>query len=258
MTELSRIQEQAQNYQCPEQALKERIILVTGAGDGIGRAAALALAGHGATVILLGRTQSKLEAVYDEIKAAGGPEPALAPVDLQVVTAANCEELASLFEKEFGRLDGILHNASMLGDITPLDQYEYGTWDAVIQTNLNAAFYLTRALLPLLQKSEDASLLFTSSSVGRKGRAFWGAYSVSKFATEGLMQVLAEELENTSRIRVNSINPGATRTKMRASAYPAEDPTTLPTAEQIMPAYLFLLGPASQGVNGLALDARPR
>jgi NAD(P)-dependent dehydrogenase (short-subunit alcohol dehydrogenase family) len=251
-------QQDALSYQCPEQAFAGRVILVTGAGDGIGRAVSLALARHGATVILLGRTQEKLEAVYDQIKAEGGAEPAMAPVNLDVARPQDYEALADMFDREFGRLDGILHNASILGDITPLEQYEYGTWDTVMQVNVNAAFYLTRALLPLLRESDDASILFTSSSVGRKGRAFWGAYAVSKFATEGMMQVLADELENVSRIRVNSINPGATRTRMRALAYPAEDASTLKTPEQIVPAYLYLLGPASTGITGQALDAQQR
>ena len=251
-------QQDALSYQCPERAFAGRVILVTGAGDGIGRAVSLALARNGATVILLGRTQEKLEAVYDQIKAEGGPEPAMAPVNLDVARPQDYEALADMFDKEFGRLDGILHNASILGDITPLEQYEYGTWDTVMQVNVNAAFYLTRALMPLLRESDDASILFTSSSVGRKGRAFWGAYAVSKFATEGMMQVLADELENVSRIRVNSINPGATRTRMRALAYPAEDASTLKTPEQIVPAYLYLLGPASTGVTGQALDAQQR
>lgn len=255
---MSNAQQDALSYQCPEQAFAGRVILVTGAGDGIGRAVSLALARHGATVILLGRTQEKLEAVYDQIKANGGPEPAMAPVNLDVARPQDYEALADLFDKEFGRLDGILHNASILGDITPLEQYEYGTWDTVMQVNVNAPFYLTRALMPLLRESDDASVLFTSSSVGRKGRAFWGAYAVSKFATEGMMQVLADELENVSRIRVNSINPGATRTRMRAMAYPAEDASTLKTPEQIVPAYLYLLGPASTGVTGQALDAQQR
>ena len=255
MTDTLDIQQQALAYQCPPNALKERVILVTGAGEGIGRTAALTLADHGATVILLGRTQDKLEKVYDDIKAAGGPEPALTPVNLEVMTPENAQELAQMFLQEFGRLDGLLHNASLLGDITPLQEYGCGTWNSVMQVNLNAAFYLTRAMMPLLMKSDDASVLLTSSSVGRKGRAFWGAYAVSKFATEGLMQVLADELENTSNIRVNSINPGATRTRMRAQAYPGEDPKTLRTAEEIMPTYLYLLGPDSKGVTGQALDA---
>jgi NAD(P)-dependent dehydrogenase (short-subunit alcohol dehydrogenase family) len=250
------IQQQALSYDCPKDAFKDRVILVTGAGDGIGRGIALALARHGATVILLGRTQEKLEAVYDLIKADGCPEPALAPVNMEVARPQDYVELANLFEQEFGRIDGILHNASMLGEITPLEQYGCETWESVMQVNVNAPFYLTRALMPLLQKSEDASVVFTSSSVGRKGRAFWGAYSVSKFATEGLMQILADEQENVSSIRSNSINPGATRTNMRALAYPAEDAQKLKTPACITAAYLFLLGPASKGITGQALNAQ--
>lgn len=246
----------ALSYQCPADAFKDRTILVTGAGDGIGKAAALALAKHGATVILLGRTQEKLEAVYDEIVAMGAPQPALAPVNLEVARPADYEELAGMLGDAFGHLDGILHNASVLGEITPIDQYGYSTWESVMQVNINAAFFLTRALLPLLKDSADASVLFTTSSVGRKGRAFWGAYAVSKFATEGLMQVLADELENVAPIRVNCINPGATATKMRAMAYPAEDPRTLKTPNDILPAYLYLLGPAGKNINGQSINAQ--
>ncbi|MDF1629680.1 MAG: YciK family oxidoreductase [Alcanivoracaceae bacterium] len=250
------IQQAATSYQCPDNAFNDRIIMVTGAGDGIGRAAALALAKHGATVILLGRTQEKLEAVYDEIVAMGAPEPALAPVNLEVARPADYEELAGMLGNAFGRLDGILHNASILGEITPLDQYSYGTWESVMQVNINAPFFLTRALLPLLKDSSDASVLFTTSSVGRKGRAFWGAYAVSKFATEGLMQVLADELENVAPIRVNCINPGATATKMRAMAYPAEDASKLKRPEDILAPYLYLLGPAAKGITGQSLNAQ--
>lgn len=251
-------QQQALHYACPENAFRDRIILVSGAGDGIGRSAALTLAAHGATVVLLGRTQAKLEQVYDEIKAAGGPEPAMAPVNLAVARPEDCQELASLFDKEFGRLDGVLHNASELGDITPLEGYAPGTWDSVMQVNVNAAFYLTQAMLPLLRKSKDAAVLFTSSSVGRRGRAFWGAYAVSKAATENLAQVLAAELANTTAIRVNTLNPGATRTAMRANAYPGEDPESLKPPEAIMAPYLYLLGPESHGVTGVSLDAQPK
>ena len=243
-------------YQCPANAFADRIILVTGAGDGIGRAVALALAEKGATVILLGRTQEKLEAVYDEIMAAGWPQPAMVPMNLEVMTPENAEELAHMLEGEFGRLDGILHNAAALGDITPLEQYGYGTWDTVIQVNLNAAFYLTRALYPLLAVSDDASILFTSSSVGRQGRAFWGAYAVSKFAIEGLCQVLADELENVTRIRANCINPGATRTQMRAMAFPGEVAESRPLPSTIVTPYLFLLGPASRALTGVSINAQ--
>ena len=222
-------------YKAPENLLQDRIILVTGAGAGIGRAAAHAYAAQGATVILVGRTLEKLEQVYDEIEAAGHPQPAIVPLNLESATEHEYLELANTLEQEFGRLDGLLHNASLLGLRTPIESYDPVVWNQVMQVNVNAGFMLTQALIPLLNQSEDASVIFTTSSVGRTGKAYWGAYGVSKFATEGLAQILAQELENTSNIRVNCINPGATRTQMRASAYPAENPETNPAPEQIMP-----------------------
>lgn len=246
-------------YEARPDLLKDRVILVTGAGDGIGRAAALTFARHGATVLLLGRTTSKLEAVYDEIEAAGGPQPAILPVNLESSAYKDYQEVANAVEQEFGRLDGLLHNAAILGMRAPLDHYDPDTWMKVMHVNVNAAFMLTKALIPMLRASEDASVIFTSSSVGRKGRAYWGAYAVSKFATEGLMQVMADEMDDPNyNVRVNSVNPGATRTKMRAFAYPAENPENNPAPEQIMPVYLYLMGPDSVGVNGQAFDAQPK
>ncbi|RDB43307.1 YciK family oxidoreductase [Halomonas sp. DQ26W] len=245
------------DYQAPADLLEGRIILVTGAGDGIGREAALAFARHGATVILLGRTLGKLEKVYDEIEADGCPQPAIVPLNFEGATLKDYHDLAEMLDKEFGRLDGLLHNASLLGRITPFEQYNPELWEQVMQVNFNGPVWMTQALLPLLQSSKDASVVFTSSSVGRKGRAYWGAYSVSKFATEGFMEVLADELEHLGTIRVNSLNPGATRTTMRANAYPGEDPETLPTPETIMPTYLWLMGPDSQRHNGERFDAQP-
>ncbi|MGB0466400.1 MAG: YciK family oxidoreductase [Pontibacterium sp.] len=244
------------DYQAPEQLLANRIILVTGAGDGIGRAAAKACAAHGATVVLLGRTLEKLETLYDEIEAAGYPQPAIVPLNLESATEHDYLELANKLEQEFGRLDGLLNNASLLGVRTPIESYDPVIWNQVMQVNVTAPFMLTQTLLPLLQASEDASVVFTSSGVGRKGRAYWGAYSVSKFATEGMMEVLADEMDNTSNIRVNCINPGATRTQMRATAYPGEPPHNNPAPEDIMPLYLYLMGPDSQGINSQSLDAQ--
>ncbi|MFP4263504.1 MAG: YciK family oxidoreductase [Halomonas sp.] len=245
------------DYQAPDDLLRDRVILVTGAGDGIGRAAALAFASHGATVILLGRTIAKLEAVYDEIEAAGGPQPAIFPLNFEGATLKDYHDMAETLDREFGRLDGILHNAGLLGRIMPFEQYNPELWEQVMQVNINGPTWMTQALLPLLKSSPDASVIFTSSSVGRRGRAYWGAYSVSKFATEGFMELLADELEHLGTLRVNSLNPGATRTKMRRTAYPGEDPETLRTPEEIMPTYLWLMGPESRGHNGERFDAQP-
>jgi NAD(P)-dependent dehydrogenase (short-subunit alcohol dehydrogenase family) len=246
------------DYRAPADLLAGRVILVTGAGDGIGRVAATTLAAHGATVILHGRTLAKLEAVYDDIEHGGGARPAIVTLDLSTATPADYAQMADTIEQEFGRLDGILHNAAVLGDITPLEAYDPDTWDFVMNINLRAPFLLTQALLPLLKQAADASVLFTTSSVGRRARAFWGAYAVSKCGIEGLAQMFADELMNTSNIRVNCINPGATRTKMRASAYPGENAASLKLPQDIMPAYLWLLGPDSRGTTGQSLDAQPR
>lgn len=244
------------HYDAPADLLKDRIVLVTGAGDGIGRAAAWHYAKHGATVVLLGRTLEKLESLYDEIESAGYPQPAIVPMNLDTAVEHDYIELSNQLYDEFGRLDGVLHNAGILGMRTPIENYDPVTWDKVMRVNVHAPFLLTQTLLPLLHKSSDASIIFTSSGVGREGRAYWGAYAVSKFATEGMMQVLADELDNDPNIRINAINPGATRTQMRAYAYPAEPPETNPTPAEIMPLYLYLMGPDSQGVNGQSLDAQ--
>lgn len=246
------------NYSPRPDLLKDRVILVTGAGRGIGAAAARTYAAHGATVLLLGRTEANLSALYDEIEAAGHPQPVVIPFDLETALPHQYDELAAMIEAEFGRLDGVLHNASIIGPRTPIEQLTGEQFMQVMHINVNATFMLTTALLPLLKLSGDASIAFTSSSVGRKGRAYWGAYGVSKFATEGLMQTLADEIDGLGSLRANSINPGATRTDMRAQAYPAEDPTRNPTPDEIMPVYLYLMGPDSKGINGQALDAQTR
>jgi NAD(P)-dependent dehydrogenase (short-subunit alcohol dehydrogenase family) len=236
--------------------LKDRVIMVTGAGDGIGRAAAITFAAHGATLVLLGRTTAKLEAVYDEIEAAGYPKAAICPLNLEGASPKDYEDLVTRLDEAFGRLDGLLHNASLLGSLTPIELYDVELWYRVMQVNLNAPFMLTQACLPILKKSQDASVIFTSSTVGREGRAYWGAYSVSKFGNEALMQILAQELETNTQVRVNTVNPGKTRTRMRAQAYPGEDPNTLPAPADIMPLYLYLMGADSKGTNGQALNAQ--
>ena len=248
---------QIAEYQPDSNLLAERIILITGAGDGIGKAAALTCAAHGASVILAGRTVAKLEQVYDQILEAGGPEPIIYPIDLEGATSENYDELCVNIAEQFGHLDGLLHNAGILGQRTPLSNYRQDVWDKVMKVNVTAQFQMTQALMPVLEKSADASVIFTTSGVGRVGRSFWGAYAVSKFAVEGMVQVWASELEGLGSVRVNAINPGATSTGMRAQAFPAENPGSLKSAAEIMPAYLYLLGSDSKAVNGKSVDAQP-
>jgi NAD(P)-dependent dehydrogenase (short-subunit alcohol dehydrogenase family) len=237
--------------------LAGRVIAITGASDGLGRAVALACAQHGATVVLVGRSEKKLEAVHAGIAALGAPEAAIGVLDLERSLAADYDRLAAAIDERYGRLDGLLHNAGLLGTLSPIEHYDVPTWCRVLHVNATAAFALTQVLLPLLKRSADASVVFTSSSVGRRGRAYWGAYAVSKFALEGLSQVLADELEGTSAIRVNTLNPGRARTAMRRQAYPAEDVATVPLPAALTGPYIALLGPASRGVTGGAFDAQP-
>jgi NAD(P)-dependent dehydrogenase (short-subunit alcohol dehydrogenase family) len=228
---------------------------VTGATRGIGRAVATDLVKHGATVILHGRNARDLDSLYAELRELG-PEPAVAELDLEHAQGNEYQHLTDEMTQRYGRLDGLLHNAGILGDLSPIEHYDIGTWQRVMHVNVTAAFILTRCFLPLLRQSRDASIVFTTSTVGHEGRAYWGAYAASKFATEGLSQVLADELEST-RIRVNCINPGRTRTRMRAHAYPAENPDSLPAPESLTGPYLYLLGPDSSGVSGQRIDCQP-
>ena len=238
-------------------SLKDKIILVTGAGDGIGKVAALTYAKCGATVLLLGKTQSKLEAVYDEIEELGLPEPAILPMDLETASFAQMNELATLIEKEFGHLDGVLHNAAILGALTPLEMYDPITFEQVMRVNSTAVFMLTQALLPLLRTATSGSVVFTSSGVA-KPRAFWGAYALSKQSLEGMATIFTQETQNMTALRFNCINPGATRTNMRAHAFPGEDPYTLKTPEEIMPAYVYLMTDLASGVKGEVIDCQPK
>lgn len=240
------------NYHPKPDLLKDRVVLVTGAGSGIGAAAAKVFAKHGATVVLLGRTVRKLEQVYDEIKADGGPLPAIYPLNLEGATIKDYEDMALVIKTELGRLDGILHNAGILGEVTPVVQYPVELWQKVMHVNLTAPFALTRACLELLRNSPDSRVVFTGH---RLDSAYWGAYGVSKAAIESFMKILADELENTT-VNVNAIQPGEVQSPMMARAYPGKNIGKLPAIDSILPAYLYLMGPDSADVTGQVIDAQ--
>jgi NAD(P)-dependent dehydrogenase (short-subunit alcohol dehydrogenase family) len=236
--------------------LAGRVILITGAGGGLGSALARECAQAGASVILCGRHAAKLERVYDEIEKMGAPQPAIAMLDLAAATAADYDSLAATIGDEFGRLDGLVHAAALLGDRTPLEQYDVPTWCRVLHVNLTAPFILTQVLLPALRKSTDASVIFVSSGVVGNPRPFWGAYAVAKSGLESVRTMLSQELEGEPNIRVNSVNPGRIRTPMRAAAYPAEDPNTVPAPASVSGTFLYLLSAQSRGIDGQYIDAQ--
>ena len=244
------------DYQPAPNLLAGRVILVTGATGGIGHAVSRRLAAAGATVVLLGREIKRLEAVYDELTEIG-PEPAIYPMNLEGATFDHYPELADTIGEQLGRLDGILHAAAVLGRPSPVELYDVEAWYRTLQVNLNAPFMLTRACLPLLRKSPDASLVFTSDTIGRDGGPYWGAYGVSKAGLEGLMRILAAELADTTPVRVNSIDPGPVATQFRRDAYPSEEAGLHPLPEHVAGAFLWLLGPESAEVHGQALTVAP-
>ena len=250
--------EQIRTYQPSPDCLEGKTILVTGAGDGIGRVAALTYAKYGATVLLLGKTISKLESVYDEIESQGGKQPAMLPMNLESASYAEMQQLENLINKEIGQLDGILHNAGVLGELTPLEMYDVDIFSQVMTVNFTSVFMLTQALLPLIKAANNGSVVFTSSSVGTTPRAFWGAYALSKQGVEGMSDIFTQETQATTNLRFNCINPGATRTNMRVHAYPGENPMSLKTPEALMPSYVCLMSDDSIGVRGQVIALQPK
>ena len=238
------------------QNLKDKSILITGAGDGMGKAAAIEYASQGASVILLGRDIKNLEKTHEIIISKNAPSPMISLMDLSKADGNDYQELADNLINKYGRLDGLLLNAAILGDRSPISQYDVSTWVNTIHVNLTSQFILTKSLLPSLEKSKSASVIFTTSGVGKIGKAFWGAYSVSKFGVEGLCQILADEYQNDKTIRFNCINPGAIQTKMRKSAYPLEDPKKLLTPEDILDKYVWLMSDISKEINGQSIDCQ--
>ena len=236
--------------------LEEKIILVTGAGDGIGKSAAISYASRGATVILLGKTKTKLEKVYDEIEESNYPTPLISLMDFSKADGNDYQELVDNLIKDYKQLDGLLLNAAILGDRSPIEQYDVAKWVETIHINLTSQFILIKTLLPALRNSNNASVLFTSSGVGRVGKAFWGAYAVSKFGVEGLCQVLSDEHSNDKSIRFNCINPGAVQTNMRKEAYPLENPNDLLHPDKIMEKYVWLISDESKDIDGQSINCQ--
>ena len=240
------------NYKANPDLLDKRVILVTGAGSGIGAETAKTFAKHGATVVLLGKTISKLEKTYDEIIVGGDPEPAIYPLNLMGANNKDYEELALTIQDELGGLHGILHNAAYVGDTTPIKHYDIELWQKVLHINLTAPFMLTQACLDLLSKAQDPRIIFTTHQVDT---AFWGAYGVAKAGMERLMQILADELENAPSIGVNTVIPGEVRSPIMAKLFPGKDISKLDPIEKIMPVYLYLMGKDSQGISGQTINA---
>lgn len=243
------------NYLPASELLEDRVILITGAANGIGRSVALACARHGARTLLVDIDKKGLERLYDDMERAQLPPATIVPMDLQKTDETGHEQLAAMLADQFGKIDGLVHCATTLGALCPLEHYDAANWQRVMQVNLNAAYLLTRASLGLLRASNHGSIIFTSADVARKGRAYWGAYAIAGFAVEGMMQVWAQELSGERPVRVNSIDPGIVDTSFRSSAYPAEDRSQLKKADAIVGPYLYLLGDDSKDVTGQAITA---
>ncbi|MFT4563607.1 MAG: NAD(P)-dependent dehydrogenase (short-subunit alcohol dehydrogenase family) [Gammaproteobacteria bacterium] len=256
MNDLSSIQARVFGYQPRQDLLSEQVILITGANRGIGRALAIATASVGARTVLMARDVRQIDALADYIVERGGQEPGVIPIDLEGASVDDYTTVANVIAERYSKVDGVVLNAGILGEMAPLASYDPISWARVFQVNVHSQFLLLQAVLPLMGNETLGSIVFTSSGVGRNARAYWGAYAASKFATEGMMQTLSDELATQGRIRANAINPGRVRTQMRAAAYPAEDPLQLREPDEITDGYLFLLGPDSHDVNGMSLDAQ--
>ncbi|MGH7275222.1 MAG: SDR family NAD(P)-dependent oxidoreductase, partial [Nitrospiria bacterium] len=232
--------------------LKDKTALITGGGGGIGRVMARAFIEEGARVLICGRECNRLKSAAAEIL---DPQGCFFYQTADITRADDLKKLAGWIDQAWGSLDVLVNNAGVLGVMVPLRDYPEAIWEEVIRINLTGSFLVTKAMLPLLIKAGGGSIINLSSTVGRKGRANWGAYAVSKFGLEGLTQILADELKPYG-IRVNTVNPGGTRTEMRSAAYPEEDPSTLLTPDKIMPLFIYLASDESKKVTGQALNAR--
>jgi NAD(P)-dependent dehydrogenase (short-subunit alcohol dehydrogenase family) len=237
-------------------ALGDKTILITGATGGLGRVLAMACAQRGATVVLHGRVVRKLEALYDEIVAAGHAEPTILPLDLATASAEDFANVASALQAQTGKLDAIIHTAVMLGSLGPIEHQAFDTWLATLRVDLLAPFGLTRALLPLLRAAPDASVVFTLDTRGQAPKAYWGAYAVAKAGLSALLAILADEWDNAPTLRVNGVVPGPIRSPLRAQTHPGDDVTRLPPPEAFVPLYQYLLAGQPKHESGGVIDGQ--
>ncbi|MGH8318492.1 MAG: SDR family NAD(P)-dependent oxidoreductase [Steroidobacteraceae bacterium] len=239
-------------YNPPEPILANRVVLITGAADGIGREVAAAYARHGARAVLLDQNRQGLEALCDRIVASGGPAPCLCPIDLSGATLENLREVASRIGQEYGRLDGLLNNAGWIGSFMPFEHYDSHLWSKVLTVNLAAPFFLTQVCIPLLKRSSDPSLVF---SLHDSRRAYQGAYGLAKAGLAALVEILADEYDQISAhpMRVIGIDTGPVQTAERRRHYPGESEGKHPPANAVVGPYLYAMGPDAGKRSGLIL-----
>ena len=235
--------------------LSRRVIMVTGSTGGLGRVLSLACAARGATLVLHGRVVRKLESLYDEIVAAGHPQPTILPLDFATATADDFGNVAGAIRAQLGRLDGLVHTAAILGSLGPVEHQSFDVWQKVLRINLVAAMALTRSTLPLLSAAPDASVVFTLDARADDPRAYWGVYGASKAGLLALATTLADEWEARANLRINAVVPGPVRTPLRMLTHPGEDRSTLPQPDFLVPLYLYMIGAQSKSDSGVRVDA---
>ena len=226
--------------------MEGKTILITGANRGIGKSLAKNFSNIGANIILLGKNEDSLNEVYDEIISCTKTKPLIIESDLNLLDLDGAHQIKKAIVNQYGILDGLIYNAAKLGKMTSIEDYEDGLWKEIINTNLNSSFLIYKELIPILKAAPSGRIIFTSSGVAEVGKAYWGAYSVSKFAVKGLAEVIRDELDSTSNIKVFNYDPGATKTSMRASAYPGEDPNNLKDPDKLFGDYLWFFSEESQ------------